>query len=55
MGLESAQSPQHGPKVENYVNLFKEVELCSRSSASSVIVNFVLTVCLLFGAHLVLH
>lgn len=53
MGLESAQSPQHGAKVENYITLFKEVELC-RSSATSIIINIAMTVCLLIGARLVL-
>lgn len=54
MGLESAQSPLFGPKVENYVNLFRDVELC-RSTATSVVMNVVLTVCLLLGARLVAH
>lgn len=55
MGLESAQSPQRGPKVENYISLFQQVQQCSRGSASSLIINVVMTACLLLGARLVAH
>lgn len=55
MGLQSAQAPEHDSKVEAYRELFRNVELCTRSAASSVIVNVVFTVFLLLGARLVMH
>lgn len=53
MGLESAEASVHGEKVNNYINLFQDVEACTRGGASAIILNIAMTISLLFGVLLV--
>lgn len=55
MGLQSAESALYGPKIENYISLFSDVEACGRGAATTIILNVAMTICMFLGAFLVTH
>lgn len=55
MGLEAADDAVKSPKIQNYVDLFRTVELCRSGAVATAFANIAVTISLLLMTILVLQ